>query len=412
MREFEICIKYRQTRKLAPVRLTGATLKRHSRNPNTLHFLFILDLLFDHILAFAVGQSDEFFELQLKLLVFGVQRASVALLERRTSHSRAVSWHSLQFSVLQKRRKKNVCYNPLFGGARMNQDVCTLSDEMLLSVLDKRVECESANKAEMIDCIREIMHRRLWLEFGATSMFDFMTRAHFHYAPVVAQRKIDAARLLQALPEIKELVAQNEINLTQLGMVAAGLRQKAVPLELQREIVQTIKGQTMKNTQVILNEKLELEVKSISKARVQRDGSVRVEMTFTKEEWAIIERAKELVSHSVPSGELKEVLTYCVGFTVAKKTGSASTSLKEVKVRQGLGVSRSTRRLVFERDQNCRHVHANGERCNSRYQLQVDHIISRWRGGEHKLDNLQLLCGVHNRSKYADEIADLGPLAG
>ncbi len=249
------------------------------------------------------------------------------------------------------------------------------------------------------------MHRRLWLEFGATSMFDFMTRAHFHYAPVVAQRKIDAARLLQVLPEIKELVASDELNLTQLGMVGAGLRQKTVPIELQRELIQSIRGQTVKNTQVILNEKLELEVKSQTKARVQRDGSVRVEMTFTKDEWAIIEHAKELVSHSVPSGELKEVISYCARFTVAKKTGRALTSLKEVKVRQGLGVSRSTRRLVFERDKSCRHVHANGERCNSRYQLQVDHIISRWKGGEHKLDNLQLLCGIHNRLKYQREIA-------
>ncbi len=293
----------------------------------------------------------------------------------------------------------------------MNQDVCELSNEILISILDKRVECESANEAEMIDCIREIMHRRLWLEYGATSMFDFMTRAHFHYAPVVAQRKIDAARLLQAIPEIKELVASNEINLTQLGMVAAGLRQKSVPLELQREIVQSIKGQTVKNTQVILNEKLELEVKSLTKARVQRDGSVRVEMTFTKDEWAIIECAKELVSHSVPSGELKEVLSYCARFTVAKKTGCASTSLKEVKVRHSLGVSRNTRRLVFERDQSCRHVHSSGERCNSRYQLQVDHFISRWRGGEHKLDNLQLLCGIHNRLKYQLEIAPTRPRA-
>src|SRR5690242_15959321 len=130
----------------------------------------------------------------------------------------------------------------------MDQDVQKLSNEMVIAILDKRVEFESDNEAEMIDFIREVMHRRLWLEFGATTMFDFMTRAHYHYAPVVAQRKIAAARLMQLFPEIKELIFSGEVNLTQLGMFASALRQKATPPKLQREILEAIRGQTIKNT--------------------------------------------------------------------------------------------------------------------------------------------------------------------
>src|ERR1044071_4029792 len=105
----------------------------------------------------------------------------------------------------------------------MGQDVRQLSNEMLIAILDKRVELESLNEAEMIDFIREVMQRRLWLGFGATSMFDFMTRAHYHYAPVVAQRKIDAARLMQIFPAIKDWIISGEVNLTQLGMLATAL---------------------------------------------------------------------------------------------------------------------------------------------------------------------------------------------
>ncbi|MBX3021785.1 MAG: hypothetical protein KF799_08935 [Bdellovibrionales bacterium] len=167
-----------------------------------------------------------------------------------------------------------------------------LSNEMLIAILDKHVECESANEAEMIDFIREILSRRLWLGYGSDSMFDFMTRS-------------------------------------------------------------PMRGQTIRNTQAILNEALDFEVKTRPKIRVQRDGSVRVEMTFSKEDWEVIARAKDVVSHSVPSGELTAVLSYCARFTLAKK--DPSTSLREVKVRQSQGVSRSSRRYVFQRDKSCRH---------------------------------------------------------
>ncbi len=286
----------------------------------------------------------------------------------------------------------------------MNQDVRKLGDEMLIAILDKRVELELLNEAEMIDLIREIMVRRLWLGYGATSMFDFMTRAHYHYAPVVAQRKIDAARLMLLFPEIKEMILSGEVNLTQLGMLATALRQKTIPPKRQREILEAMRGQTIKNTQIILNEMLEIEVKERPKVRVQRDGSVRVELTFSKEQWEEIENAKNVISHSVSSGELTDVLGYCVRFTVAKK--DLSVPSMEVKPRQSQGISRAARRFVFQRDKTCRHRHADGSFCESRYQLQVDHIISLWKGGSHNVENLQLLCGLHNRLKYEQEIVE------
>src|SRR6185437_3050410 len=100
----------------------------------------------------------------------------------------------------------------------MDQNVRKFNDEELIAILDKRVELESFNEAEMIDFIREVMARRLFLKYRATSIFDFLTRAHYHYAPVMAQRKLDAARMMQLFPDVKDLIYTNEINLTQLGM--------------------------------------------------------------------------------------------------------------------------------------------------------------------------------------------------
>jgi hypothetical protein len=212
--------------------------------------------------------------------------------------------------------------------------------------------------------------------------------------------------------EVTELIISGEVNLTQLGMLASALRQKVTSPKVQREILEAIRGQTIKNTQIILNEMLEIEVKERPKIRIQRDGSVRVDLTFSKEQWEDIENAKDVVSHSVPSGEPTEVLAYCARFTVSKKDPSMPTKndhslpSMEAEERQGKGISRAVRRFVFQRDKTCRKLHADGSFCGSRYQLQVDHIVSRWKGGSNNVENLQLLCGLHNRLKYEEEMAE------
>jgi hypothetical protein len=281
-------------------------------------------------------------------------------------------------------------------------DIRKLSDDEVIAGLDNRVEFETTNEAEMIDYIREVLYRRLWLKYHANNIYDFMTGAHYHYPPAVAQRKIDAARMMEVFPEIKELMLREELNISQLGMLAQALRQKEISLEAQAQVLDLMRGQNIENSRIIINEAFEIQVKKRESVRLQRDGSVRLNATFSKEEWEIITKAKELISHSVPSGEIAKVLTYCAAFTVSKK--DLSTSAAEVKPRQSQGVSRASRRFVFKRDKTCRFQHPDGRFCGSKYQLQVDHIISKWKGGSNDVENLQLLCGVHNRHKYRTEI--------
>ena len=53
---------------------------------------------------------------------------------------------------------------------------------------------------------------------------------------------------------------------------------------------------------------------------------------------------------------------------------------------------------VYERDGGrCTFVGKNGLRCDATHDLQIDHIKPFGRGGGHRLDNLRLLCGKHNR---------------
>ncbi|MFH1755625.1 MAG: HNH endonuclease, partial [Candidatus Latescibacterota bacterium] len=52
---------------------------------------------------------------------------------------------------------------------------------------------------------------------------------------------------------------------------------------------------------------------------------------------------------------------------------------------------------VFERDQGrCAFIGENGVRCNSTWNVQIDHIKPYARGGKHTIHNLRLLCARHN----------------
>jgi 5-methylcytosine-specific restriction endonuclease McrA len=61
-------------------------------------------------------------------------------------------------------------------------------------------------------------------------------------------------------------------------------------------------------------------------------------------------------------------------------------------------IPEAVRDKVYTRDGGrCVYVGAAGKRCNSTWNLQIDHIEPFARGGQHKIQNLRLLCAKHNR---------------
>ena len=58
----------------------------------------------------------------------------------------------------------------------------------------------------------------------------------------------------------------------------------------------------------------------------------------------------------------------------------------------------AVRDKIWSRDKGrCTFVSAGGRRCNSRHDLEIDHIVPVARGGKSTPDNLRLLCSRHNR---------------
>jgi 5-methylcytosine-specific restriction endonuclease McrA len=295
----------------------------------------------------------------------------------------------------------------------------------LVDGLKVRVRTERQLTSEIILFIQEIDRRRAYLEYGVPSLFAFLTEV-IGYSRSAAQRRVEAARLSFDVPEIHESLKSGELNLSHLSLVAQGIKQKEketsqkLSLNRRRELLDKIKSKSIETSEIIVAQELDLKIKPHEVCCRQKDESVRVEISFSKEEMTEIKRAQSLLSHQLFSPKYSELVMFLVRDTIKRKDPlqrayranpanqkstpasvhtqhqNASTSSRPSRYIQ---TSKST--SVHERDKTCRWKDPKTQTvCDSTFQLQIDHINPLWAGGTNDFENLQLLCGVHNRLKY------------
>ena len=169
-----------------------------------------------------------------------------------------------------------------------------------------------------------------------------------------------------------------------------------------------MKGQDVKSSQKILAQKLDIPVQVFERTRIQQDESVRIEIQLSKEQVELLERAKELISHSDPNPKMSDLIEKLAQFYIDKKDPLTKKLTRhnfqsEVTQRQTgrKSIATAVKREVFQRDQVCQWKEAGFENiCGSKFQLQLDHIYSVSKGGQNETRNLQLLCAVHNKRKF------------
>ena len=113
-----------------------------------------------------------------------------------------------------------------------------------------------------------------------------------------------------------------------------------------------------------------------------------------------LRRAQELLGHSVPSGDVAQVIDRALDALIAalekRKVGVGAKRIAES--RSGRHISARVRRAVWERDGGqCTFASATGVRCNSRRFLEFDHVDPVARGGTSTVDRVRLLCRAHNQ---------------
>ena len=271
--------------------------------------------------------------------------------------------------------------------------------------------------------ILEIMNRKLYADLGFDSMYTMMTKK-YGYSEASAIRRIDAAKLLKSVPEVADRIKSGTLNLSQACLLQKCLESDAKKGEATsaaktQEILKKLEDCNGFETRQVLAREFDIPIKIQDIVRPQKDGSVRLEITLTKEQFEELKDAKSFLSHVVHYGSWAEVISALATKLNQSKRGKQNKTSGPVKselgsatefknpdlqgpspaplARKRAPISVHIKREVFAKAKGCcQYVAPNGSRCDSQFQIQIDHIVPVNWGGPSSIDNLRLLCRTHN----------------
>ena len=321
-----------------------------------------------------------------------------------------------------------------------------IDDADLLAHMPKLLSRERAVVAEMIAHLAEIDRRRLYLDQACSCLRSYCIE-RLGYSEDEATKRVRVAQLARRVPPVVDELRSGAIHLTGLFLLAPYLTeqnaeallgeargrsrhgveqliarwfpkpevqsridpvaaQSALPLAEQAAPSGRPTGQIGPGTN---------EPPPRAKLEPLSASSYRVQFTASAELYAKIQRARELVSHALPNGDLAQLIERALDELIERET----------KRRIGAGGRRNARKLnagsrhvpveiaraVWRRDADqCTFVDAEGRRCSERRFLTLEHKHPYAFGGPPTVDNLCLLCASHNahaaRRVFGDEHID------
>ncbi|MCX7978328.1 MAG: DUF222 domain-containing protein, partial [Bdellovibrionaceae bacterium] len=147
-----------------------------------------------------------------------------------------------------------------------------LDNNELLVRLRKAIDTERRISAEVVELLAEIDRRKLYLELGYSSLFALLTE-EMGYAPGTAQRRIDAARLLRQIPEIREDLRSGSLNMTQVSAIARAVRESGGGAPQARDILSEARGRSLAYTEMLIAQRTGRAPVTWERPRTQADGS-------------------------------------------------------------------------------------------------------------------------------------------
>jgi 5-methylcytosine-specific restriction endonuclease McrA len=306
-------------------------------------------------------------------------------------------------------------------------DLARISNNELLVRLEKLAKTERKITHLVLWHINEMESRKLYAEMGFGSTYEYLTK-HLGYVESSAYRRIQSARLIKQIPHLAEKLEDGSLNLTQLTQVQKCLKEEkksgaSVSFVKTAEILEKIENKSNFETQKVLALEFNQPIQMHEVVTPQRDRSVLLEIPMSEEQMQLLQEAKDLASHILPEASWAQVIAFLAQKHIEKVKGRdrASTQVspenrnttqanqhkKQLVLHTTQGffakqkrkyITLKVRRELFQRAIHCCEYidPASGRKCESRYQLEIDHRVPLARGGEDQHENLRVLCRTHN----------------
>jgi 5-methylcytosine-specific restriction endonuclease McrA len=301
--------------------------------------------------------------------------------------------------------------------------------------------------------LKEIKARRVFAALGYPSLFEFLVK-HFGLSESATYQRLQALKLIEAVPEVQNDLFNGTLSLSNAALVQSFIqseeKQSTLTAETKKHLIESIKCKTHKEARVILARENPVSALPPSREKPMTSTHSQLQITVDQETIAALQDVKELLSHTIPDGDLAQVLKYMLqltsstlrkrkgqveitksemkrGFSVLEKNRTESNSNSNsnsshsvANVGSIVGVTErgtdakkgsvkrkaipiDVKRKVFTRAGGCcEYQSTTGHRCASRHQLEIDHITPVSQGGSSEIHSLQLLCRTHNQFRLKE----------
>lgn len=324
----------------------------------------------------------------------------------------------------------------------MKNHVESLSDDELIARTTDLVSRSRRLEAELVAHLAEVDARKLYLRKACPSMFVYVT-SRLGLSEAEAYLRITAARVSRRFPAVLERLAAGRIQLSAIARLAPHLTDRSAERLLARA-----EGRSKREVELLV---AELAPRPDTPALVRRlpapasptalvpgrvdpvetSGSTvpaaaptptvprtrppalvplaparfKVQFTASSELEEKLARARALLRHQIPDGDLAAIVDRALTTLIAdlERRKCAATAAPRRSVAESVTTPSSrripaaVRRAVWQRDgARCTFVDATGRRCPATDQLEFHHEVPFARGGDHSLANVRLLCRGHN----------------
>jgi hypothetical protein len=301
------------------------------------------------------------------------------------------------------------------------QLVNSLSDSDLLLRMPVLVLHERSAIADVIEHLVEIDRRDLYLGQACSTLAAYC-RERLGYSEDEASKRVRVARFARAVPAALEELREGRIHLTGLFVLShyanpgnAGELMAEARGKTRRELEQVLAARFPKPN---VEEKIERTIAPNSDVSNNGGASHRshplcpvrplsadtfaVQFTAGVDLKSKIDRAKELLSHSIPDGDLARIferaLDELIARTLRHRVGGERLRARRMHKAGSRHVPVEHARAVWERDcGQCTFVDEQGRRCSERRFITIEHRHPFARGGASDPENLCLLCEAHNQ---------------
>lgn len=271
-------------------------------------------------------------------------------------------------------------------------DLKHLTDKALLEDIKISVTQERELTTRILHHLLEIDKRKLYSDLKYSSLFEYAVK-ELKYPEASAHRRIQAARLLEKMPEIEEKIESGILSMTNIAQAQSFFKQNNVENQKeQKKILKEVEGLS----KAMCEKKLfELSGKEIlvkeSKKRVSK-SSTKVTIILSDATMEKLKYLKDLLGGNPSMDELIGIMADEAIKNKEKqkfKLTDKPKSLPLVEVK-GRSISSVTKRQIYRRDGAC-------TKCNSKRNLNYDDILPYALGGTSNKDNIRLLCGNCNQ---------------